>query len=179
MKIFLKVIGVIVVLIATLASGAGAYRADLDKSKLIESKAEFAQAESQLATLKENVKVMTGESKTEMDAQIAELEDMIAKIPSESTYGLLTALFAGLIVVSLAFGYFLFRPKMKPLTLFLAVASILFIAAYIVSPDIKTGPYGGAESRTLALVAGIPVMIAGLISLAVAKMKKQLTPISI
>lgn len=177
MKTFLKIIGVIVVLVALVTSAAGAYRANLDRTELVENKAELDNVMAQLAKLKEEVKIMTGESKTEMDAEIAKYEEMLAAVPSESTYSLLTALFGGLVLISLAFGFFLFKPNMKSVTLFVGVAAVLFIATYIVSPDIETGPYGGAESRTLALVAGVPVMLAGLISLAVAKVsQKKLNP---
>lgn len=169
MKTVLRIFGVIVILIALLTGAMSIWRANRDKDDLRESQTQMAQAKEQLALLKDEVKNMTGESKVQMDEQIAAVEEGMETLPSESTYIIVQVLLGALLVLALAFGVFLFRPDLKLSTMLLGVSVVLLLAAYFISPDLKRGEYSGLPSRTLALLAGIPVVLAGFFAFLVAK----------
>ena len=169
MKTVLRVFGVIAVLMCLLMGGMSIYRTGEDKKDLAEDQTEIANAQAQLESLKEQTKIMTGESKVEMDAKVAEAQAEIDKMPSASTYTIIQVLFGAMLLLALTFGIFLFRPNLKLTTQLLGAAVVLLLLAYFLSPDLKRGEYGGMASRTLALVSGIPVIIAGLCAFGVAK----------
>lgn len=169
MKIVLRIFGILAIVIALVTCGMSIYRTGLDKEELAEGQTELAEAQKQLTTLKEMAKTMTGESKVEMDKKVAEAEAAINSIPSATTYTIIQVLIAVLLVLALAFGVFLFRTNLKVSQQLLIASVVLLIAAYFISPDLKRGEYSGMASRTLALVSGIPVVIAGLCAFLVAK----------
>ena len=101
--------------------------------------------------------------------QIAGFEKELENVPSATAYTVVQLLLFVLLVLSLVFAVFLFRPNLKLSNLLFFAAVILTIIAFFASPDIKRGEYGGMPSRTLALLSGIPVVITGLFALLVAK----------
>lgn len=169
MKTVFRIFGVLALLIALLTCSMSVYRAGLDKEKLAAKQTEMADAQAKLASFKAEVEKMSGASKTEMEQQIAQAEQELSEVPAESTYLILQIFLSALLLSALAFGVLLFRPKLKPTIQLLAVAVILCAVCYFISPDLKRGEYGGFESKTLALLSGIPVIVAGLFSLLVAK----------
>lgn len=169
MKTVLKIFGIIVILISLLTCSMSIYRAQIDKDDLVELETQIAEAKTQMATLKEQVKSMTGESKTELDEEIARIEKMIDTVPSATTYTIVQIILSVLLVLSLVFGVFLFKTNLKLSNQLFLAAVILTILAFFVSPDLERGQYSGMASRTLALLSGIPVVIAGLFSVLVAK----------
>jgi hypothetical protein len=173
MKTVLRIFGIIIILISLITCSMSIYRANLDKNDLTENQAELAETQEKLTLLKEEVKNMTGESKIEMDKQITEMEELLNSIPAASTYTIVAALLVILLLLSLAFGVFLFRTNLKYSNAFFWLAVFLTIIVFFVSPDIKRGEYGGLPSRTLALLSGIPVVIAGLFAIVIAKRDTQ------
>lgn len=171
MKTVLRIFGILVILLALLAGAATIWRAERDKNDLKESQTEIAQAQQQLVLLKEEVKNMTGESKVQMEEQIATAEAGMKNLPSESAYMAVQALLAFLIFSSLVIGVFLFRPNLKLSSILMALSFVLLLACYFVSPNLKGGEYSGLAIRTLVLISGIPVCIAALFAFLIAKKK--------
>lgn len=169
MKTVFRIFGILAIVIALVTCGMSIYRAGLDKEDLAEEQKELAEAQKQLTTLKEMAKTMTGESKVEMDQKIAEAEEAIKSVPSATTYTIVQALIAGLLILALTFGVLLFRTNLKLSQQLLIASMVLLVATYLMSPDIKRGEYSGMASRSLALLSGIPVVIAGLCAYLVAK----------
>ncbi len=169
MKTVLRIFGIIIILISLLTCSMSIYRAQLDKDKLADEQTELAEAKNNIDKLKKEAENMTGESKKQIDEQIAGFEKELENIPSETAYLIVQVLLSILLVLSLAFAVFLFRANLKLSSQLFYVAVILTIVAFLVSPDLKRGEYGGMESRTLALLSGIPVAIAGLFAILVAK----------
>ncbi len=169
MKTVLRIFGIIVILISLLTCSMSIYRAHIDREELIAQQAELGEVKTKLAALKEEAKVMTGESKVQMDEEIATIENALQQVPSSSAYFAVEVLLLVLLVMALIFGFLLFRPNLKRSNQLFLVAVILTIIVFFVSPDIKRGAYSGLPSRTLALLSGIPVVIAGLFALLVAK----------
>lgn len=165
MKTVFRIFGILAILIALLMCVLCIHRASLDNDEI---GPQLAAANAQIAEYKEQANQMGGETKKYLDEQIAAAEAEIKKVPSPATFLTLEGLFAAMILVTLVFGVFLFRPNLKLALPLLGVAVVLFVCAYFVSPDIERGEYGPAESRTLALWAGIPVVIAGLCAFGVA-----------
>lgn len=166
MKTASRILGIIVILIALLTCAMSIYRANLDKEETVAS---LTEANAAIAKLKQEGTQLGGEAKTYIDQQIAEAEKMIAEAPSASTYTILSIFLGVLLVLALAFGVFLFRPNLKLVQQLLIASVIILVVTYFMSPDIKRGTYGGMESRTLALISGIPVVLAGVFALLVAK----------
>ncbi len=173
MKTVLRIFGIIIILISLLTCSMSIYRANLDKNDLTENQAELTETQEKLTLLKEEVKNMTGESEVEMDKQITEMEELLNSLPAASTYTIVAALLVILLLLSLTFGVLLFRTNLKYSNLFFWSAIFLTLIVFFVSPDIKRGEYGGLPSRTLALLSGIPVVIAGLFAILVAKRNTQ------
>jgi hypothetical protein len=173
MKTVLRIFGVIIILISLLTCSMSIYRANLDKNDLTENQAKLTETQEKLTLLKEEVKNMTGESKVEMDEQITEMEELLNSIPAASTYTIVAALLVILLLLSLTFGVLLFRTNLNYSNLFFWTAAFLTIIVFFVSPDVKRGEYGGLPSRTLALLSGIPVVIAGLFAILIAKRNTQ------
>lgn len=169
MKTVLRIFGILAIVIALVTCGMSIYRAGLDKEELAEGQTEIVEAQKQLTALKEMAKTMTGESKVEMDQKVAEAETALNSIPSASTYTIVQALIAALLVLAIAFGVFLFRTNLKLSQQLLIASVVLLLATYFISPDLKRGEYSGLPSRTLALLSGVPVVIAGLCAFLVAK----------
>lgn len=168
MKTVLKIFGIISILISLLTCSMSIYRAQRDKDDLAELQTQIAEAKTQMATLQDQVKSMTGESKTELDAEIAKIEKMIDSVPSASTYTIVQALLIVLVVLSLVFAVLLFKSNAKLSKQLFFAAVILTIVAFFVSPDLERGQYSGLPSRTLALLSGIPVVIGGLFAILIA-----------
>lgn len=166
MKIVLRIFGIISILIAVLFCALSVHRAGLDKEDAV---TELAEANALLAKYKTDAAAIGGEAETYMKEQVAGAEKQIAEAPSGSTYTILQVLLSAMLVLALVFGVMLFRTSVPRSQQLLLLAVALLLAAYFLSPDIKRGPYGGMESRTLALMSGIPVIVAGLFALLVAK----------
>ncbi|NUY80450.1 hypothetical protein HUK80_06045 [Flavobacterium sp. MAH-1] len=166
MKIVSRIFGIIAIFFAILFCSMSIYRAGIDKDK---AEAELTEAKQQIEQFREQAKTMTGETKAYLDGEIANAEKVINEAPKGSTY-LIVQIFLGvLLVLSLAFGYFLFRPNLNTVTKFVAAAVIVTLIVYFASPDIARGKYSGLNSRTLALLSGIPVIVAGLFAFLAAK----------
>lgn len=162
MKSVLRIFGILAILIALVTCGMSIYRTGLDKEDLAEGKRERAEAQKQVAMLKEMAKTMTGESKVKMDNKIAEAEAAINSVPSASTYTIVQGLIAVLLVLAMVFGVFLFRTNLKLSQQLLIASMVLLVVTYLVSPDFKRSGYSGMACRSLALLSAIPVVIAGL-----------------
>ena len=169
MKTVFKIFGIIIVLISLLTCSMSIYRAQMDKDDLAESQTQIAEAKTQMATLKDQVKTMTGASKTELYAEIERIEKMLDTVPSATTYTIVQIMLAVLLILSLVFAVFLFKTNLKLSNQLFWATVILTIITFFVSPDLERGQYSGLSSRTLALLSGIPVVIAGLFSVLVAK----------
>jgi len=167
MKTAFRIFGIILALIALLTCSMSAYRAQLDKEKAVTAKTE---AQAQIAKYKEEAGATVGETKAYLDQQIAEAEKEIALVPAASTYSILSIFLGVLLALALAFAVFLFRINLKLTPQLLGAAIIITAVTYFISPDIARGPYGGMESRTLALLSGIPVILTGLLAFGIAKM---------
>ena len=166
MKTVFRIFGIIAILFSMLTCGMSIYRAQLDKEDV---KTELADVNAQLAKFREQINGTTGEAKTFLEQELAKVEKQIQEQPSPSTYLILQIFLSVLLILALAFGVFLFRPNLKLTTQLLVVAVIVLVVTYFMSPDIKRGPYGGMDSRTLALLSGIPVVVAGLFAFLTAK----------
>lgn len=173
MKTLLRVFGVLIVIIALFFSVMSIYRTNEDKKDAETVQAEKGEAEKMVATYKEEVKGLTGETKVMMDEKIAEAEKQLENIPSPSTYLILEVMLVVLALLLLAFAVFLFRPNMNLVPKLLGLAVLLTLAAYFLSPDIKRGTYGGMENKTLALITGIPIIIVGLFAFIIAKKQQK------
>ncbi|TPD69988.1 hypothetical protein [Flavobacterium microcysteis] len=171
MKTTVRIFGIFIILFVLLASSASIWRSQRDKDELRESQELIAQAQQSLTLMKEEVKNMTGESKLEMENQIAEAESGIKKLPSESTFTIVQVLFGASMVLSIVFGVFLFRPNLKSSKTLLVMSILLLLATYFISPDIEGGKYSGFSNRTLALITGIPLIVLALFAFWIAKKK--------
>ena len=169
MKTVFRIFGIIAVLISLAMCAMSVYRTGEDKKDLKENETQIVNAKAQLETLKEQTKIMTGESKVQMDAQVAAAQKQIDTMPSQTTYTIVQGLLSAMLLLALIFAVFLFRPNLKLTGQLLGAAVLLLLLAYFLSPDIKRGEYSGMASRTLALVSGIPVIISGLFAYGVAK----------
>ncbi|HEX8561609.1 MAG TPA: hypothetical protein VF676_01400 [Flavobacterium sp.] len=169
MKTVFRILGVVMVLIALLACTMSISRANADKEDAVEMQAELAQHKTDLDQLRKMATEMTGESKTEMDADIAKAEKALNEVPTESTYLIVQVLLLGLLSLAVVFAIFLFRPNLKLALPLLLVSVALLLAAYLGSPSAERGKYSGLPSNTLALISGIPVVMAGLFSFLVAR----------
>lgn len=165
MKTVFRIFGILAILISLLTCGLSISRSQDDKEDLAK---EMAEVKAQMAKAKEQAAETSGETKAYMDAELAKVEKKMNEGPSESTYLIIEIFLSALLILALAFGVFLFRPNPKTAQLLIG-AVIITAVIYFISPDIKRGPYGGMESKTLALVSGIPVIIAGLFAFLVAK----------
>jgi Flp pilus assembly protein TadB len=165
MKTLLRIFGILILLIATGICAMSIWRANEDREELAQ---DMANAKVELAKYQEQANQMTGEARDFVTQQIAEAEKKLTEAASPSTYVILEIFLSALLILGLAFGVFLFRPNPNVVKL-LGVAAVLVIVTYFVSPDIKRGTYGGADSRTLALMSGIPVLIVGLLALVIAR----------
>jgi len=171
MKTTVRIFGIFIILFALLVCTASIWRTQRDKDELSESQALIAQAQEGLALLKEEAKNMTGESKAQIESEIAETESSIKKLPSESTLTIIQVLYGASALLSVIFGVFLFRPNLKLSQTLLAASILLLLATYFLSPDIGGGKYSGFSSRTLALMSGIPVIVVGLFAFWIGKKK--------
>ncbi|THD29988.1 hypothetical protein [uncultured Flavobacterium sp.] len=171
MKTTVRILGVFIILLILFASAASIWRAERDKTELRESQAAIAEAQQSLALLKEEAKNMTGESKVQIESQIAEAESDIKKLPAESTFTIVQVLFGASMLLSIVFGVFLFRPNLKSSKTLLVASILLLLATYFISPDIDGGKYSGFSRRTLALITGIPLIVVALFAFWIAKKK--------
>ncbi|RZJ68943.1 hypothetical protein [Flavobacterium sp.] len=166
MKTVARIFGIISFLVAILFCVLSIHRAELDKKDIAE---DLTQANSQIEQFRQQVKGTEGETKTYLDGELAKAEKMIADSPKESTY-LIVQIFIGvLIALSLAFVVLLFSKKPALVTQLLVGAVVVTLVVYFASPDIERGEYSGLNSRTLALMSGIPVIVAGLFALLAAR----------
>jgi uncharacterized membrane protein YidH (DUF202 family) len=172
MRTALRIFGILVILFALLFGTMSIWRAQRDKDDLRESRMEIVKAEQSLSLLKEEAKNMTGESKTQIDEQIATAEEGLKKLPSESVYTTVQMLLGFLVVISLILSVFLFRPNLNFSRMLLVSSVVLLLAAYFASPNLERGEYSGLPSRTLALLTGIPVVIAAVFAFLIAKNKR-------
>ena len=169
MKTVLRIFGIIIILISLLTCSLSIYRAQRDKNELAEVQVELTEAKAKMDQLKKEVEGMTGESKTELDEQIANFEKEFSNLPSATSYTVVQVILSALLILSLVFAVFLFKANLKLSSSLFYASVILTIVAFFVSPDIERGEYGGMASRTLALLSGIPVVIAGLFAFIIAK----------
>jgi drug/metabolite transporter superfamily protein YnfA len=169
MKTLFRIIGILAIVISLVTCGMSIYRSGLDKEDLAEEQPQLVEAQKQLASLKEMAKTMTGESKVEMDKKVAEAEEAMASVPSASTYTIIQIFISAMLALALIFGVFLFRTNLKLSQQLLIASVVLLVVTYFISPDLKRGEYSGFASRTLALISGIPVIIAGLCAWMVAR----------
>lgn len=172
MRTALRIFGILVILFALLFGTMSIWRAQRDKDDLRESRMEIVEAEQSLSLLKEEAKNMTGESKRQMNEQIATAEEGLKKLPSESVYTTVQMLLGFLVVISLILSVFLFRPNLNFSRMLLVSSVVLLLAAYFASPNLERGEYSGLPSRTLALLTGIPVVIAAVFAFLIAKNKR-------
>lgn len=172
MRTALRIFGILAILFALLAGTMSIWRAERDKDDIRESQTEIAETQQSLSLLKEEAKNMTGESKAQMEEQIATAEAGMKKLPSESVYTTVQFLLGFLVVISVLLGVFLFRPNLKFSRMLLVSSVVLLLAAYFASPNLERGEYSGLPSRTLALLTGIPVVIVAVFAFLIAKNKR-------
>lgn len=166
MKTLARIFGILAILISLLTCVLSFHRAGLDKT---DAETELAEANKQLDDFRQKVNGETGETKVFLDQQIKEAEKIIADAPSGSAYIIVQIFIAVLILLSLTFGVFLFKTNRKLALQLLAGAVIVTIVLYFASPDIPRGKYSGMASRSLALLSGIPVIVAGLCAVLAAR----------
>jgi uncharacterized membrane protein len=166
MKTVVRIFGILIVVISLVTCSLSIYRAQLDKEDVV---TEMTEVNAQVAKYKEQISTTSGEMKTMLEQELAKVEKVIASQPSASTYLIVQIFLTVLLALALTFAVFLFRPNLKLTTQLLGAAVIITVLTYFMSPDIERGPYGGMESRTAALISGIPVVIAGLFALLIAK----------
>lgn len=166
MKTVFRIFGIISLLVAMLFCTLSIYRTYKDGE---EAQTELNEANAQLKTYHDQAASIGGEAEKYMKDQVADVERQINEAPSGTTYTIVTVLLCILLIIALVSGVSLFRANL-PLSQKLLIASVVLLAAaYFLSPDIKRGPYGGMENRTLALLSGIPVIVTALFAFLVAK----------
>jgi hypothetical protein len=176
MKTVFRIFGIIVILISLVTCSLSIYRAQLDKEDTVTA---LTEVNAQLAKFKEQINTTSGEEKVFLEQELAKTEKQISEQPSASTYLIVQIFLSVLLALALTFGVFLFRPNLKTTIQLLGAAIIVTVLTYFMSPDIARGPYGGMESRTAALISGIPVIIAGLFALLVAQRSTSKTIVQI
>jgi uncharacterized protein YacL len=171
MKTLLKVFGILAVLAALVTCGLSITRnlGDAEDSKKIGGE------KAELVKTVDNYKAMIdstfdGAAKVELQAEMKKATDMLDKIPSTNTFYLMTALIIFLLIVSLYSAVLFFKSNTKTATILLAASLVLFGVLYFISPDIKTGEYGPASPRSLALACGIPAVLCALFAFLISKM---------
>lgn len=166
MKTIFRIFGIIVILISLVTCSLSISRAQDDKEDVVTA---MTAVNAQLAKYKEQINASTGETKTFLEQELAKTEKQLQEQPSASTYLIVQIFLCVLLLLALTFGVFLFRPNLNLNTQLVGAAIVVTLVTYFMSPDIARGPYGGMDSRTAALVSGIPVILAGLFAFGVAK----------
>ncbi|NMH28637.1 hypothetical protein [Flavobacterium silvaticum] len=166
MKIVARIFGIITILFALLTCSVSIYSAGVHKEK---TEKELIEARQQMDEFKAQAATTSGETKAYLDEKIATAEKMISEAPSGSTYLIVQIFLAVLLVLTIVFAYLLFKPNMSLVTKLVVAAVLVAVIVYFASPDIKRGQHSGFEDRTFALISGIPVVVAGLFALLVAK----------
>jgi hypothetical protein len=167
MKTVFKIFGVIAILISVSMCYMSIDRSQDDK---VETATALTEVNAQIAKFRELVNSSTGETKTLLAQELANTEKQIHDQPSPSTYFIIQIFLSVLLLLALSFGVFLFRPNLTLSKQLVALAVVVLLVTYFMSPDIQRGEYSGANSRTLALISGIPVVIAGLFSILAARL---------
>jgi len=168
-KTVLRIFGVIAVVVALAFGSLSVMRSIDDKKDAEDAVGQMAEAQKQLDNFKELSKTMTGESKAQIDQQIADAEAKLDKIPSPGAYSGVIGLLFALMALSLVFGVLLFKTNLGLATKLCVAAVVVMLACYFLAPDLERGMYGGMKTPTLALMTGIPAIISGLFAFFVAK----------
>lgn len=87
-------------------------------------------------------------------------------------YWILELLLSALLLIAVVFGRLLFRPDLERATQFLWATVIVLIAALFISSGIKKD-FRGLEGNSLSLLAGIPVLLAGISASLMAKKEES------
>ena len=171
MKTVLRIFGVITVIIALAFGSLSVKRSLDDKQDAQQAVAQMADAQKQLDAFKEMSKSMTGESKTQIDQQITDAQAKLDNVPSPGAYSGVIGLLLALMALAIIFGVLLFKTNLGLTTKLCLAAVGVMLSCYFLAPDLERGLYGGMKTPTLALMTGIPVIIAGLFAFFVAKRK--------
>lgn len=159
MKRFLTVLSALILIIGVLVTGLLALRDFKDSVKLAEMEEEIEAAGKQAGVdAKEIFKGMMKNAGIEVSSS----QLMIA--------GLVTAVTTLLVLAALVLIFMAQPDKSKMVGLAVIVFAIIMI---FVNPSFETGPYGGPDSRTLAMVAGAFAVVGALGSLAVIKLRQK------
>ncbi|WP_412464066.1 hypothetical protein [Flavobacterium mekongense] len=169
MKTVLRFFGLIFALISLLTCSMSIYRAQLDKEKLTENQAKIVDIQNQMAKLKTEVKIMSGESKLKINAEIKKLEKIIDSLPTATNYTVVQVILSLLLILSLTFSVLMFKTNLDLSDQLFYTSVILTILAFFASPDLDRDQYSTLPSRTLALLSGIPVVIVGYFAICVTK----------
>lgn len=164
MKILFRIFGILAILMALTMGGLAISRCQEDKESL---NAETTEAKAKITELKQQSAGFTGETKTTLDEEISKAETELSKAPSSSSFLIMQVFISVLLILAVAFGAFLFKPNSKTIH-GVAGALIITILLYFIAPDIKRGEYGGMEDKTMALMVGVPTLIAGLFAFLIA-----------
>lgn len=170
MRILLRILGIIAVLVAVGMGALTVNRNFEDAKDAKEMATTIEQYQKDVATMKEQVKAMSGDEATAMNEEIAKAEKML-DIPSPGTFTFIGILMAVLVIVSLISAVFLFKAGHKIAVILLGVAVIAGLAAIVISPNIST-EYGPASNRTLSIVVTIPAVIAAFFAFVMRNGKK-------
>lgn len=175
MKIFLRILGILALLVALLFSAGGYKINSRDAAAVADDEPNRQEALKQLAFYKEIEKSLSGEKKEEAAAEIKKLEKQIDELPTESTLTTLSYLFIVIGIFSIIIAVFLFIPRVKIAQVLLGLAIVLFAITYFLSPDLHSGSYSGVSNDTAALLAGGPLVLMALFNFLISRitLKKQ------
>jgi uncharacterized protein YacL len=179
MKTLLKVLGILAVLAALVTCGISITRNmnDANDSKSLGGKrAELTKSVADLKAMMDST--LDGATKAGFEAELKTATDMMEKIPSTNTFYAMAGIIVLMLIIALYSAVLFFKNNTKTATMLLAAGVVLFLVLYFISPDIKTGEYGPAAPRSLALACGIPVVLSALFAFLISRMPGKNASIS-
>lgn len=161
MKIFLRIIGVIALIVVLMFCYGGTVISTKDAERAVGSSGEIEAARKTIESMKAISAGLSGTAKEESIKEIDAAEAKLNKIPTEGTLNTQKVLFLVLGALTLAIGVLLFIPRKKLAIVLLGAVVVLCATLLIVAPDIEKGPYSGMSGYGVALIASpIAVLLA-------------------
>lgn len=173
MKVFLKIVGTVVVIIALLL-GSVSVKRNLDDARKKGVDAEkIAAFQAQIDSLKQVNASLTGASKEALSADIEKAEEELGNATTASTFKTVAYLLMLLCALSFISGILLYLPKPKAIKIILALVVVVSLAAIVLSPNPKQGMTSGLPNRTIAMITAAFTLIGILIPFVLARKKQQ------
>ncbi|MFP9113141.1 hypothetical protein ACLI1A_04320 [Flavobacterium sp. RHBU_3] len=174
MKIFLRIIGVITLLVALLFTSVAIVLSYKDAEEAAKLQPEREAAVKQIETMKEIEKGLSGVTKAEATAKIEDMQKAVDEVPSPGLLNGLMCMFVVLGLLTLVAAVCMFIPRLKMATILLAGVALISIIAYTISPSLHDGIYSSKMNNpTAALVAGVPSIFVALFNFIIAKISAK------